>query len=114
MKTTATEAQVLQIRQEWRSGNCDTRGWADALGCSLETVRRIGRGDTYRHVSGADAGHVPAGQARLASTEPDEPTEADIAASLARFRAALSNAPQTAGGVNSLLDEMQKKGEEQR
>ena len=112
MKHSATPQQVLQIRAEFASGTLDTRAWAAALDVSLETIRRIGRGDTYRHVGRVK---MPAAtsQSPRAPSAP-EPTEEEIAASLASLQRRLGTAPVTGPGVDSLVDELTRKGRESR
>lgn len=50
-----TPAEVLEIRHQHAHGVLDVRMWADVKLCSIETVRRVARGDTYRHVVGIKA-----------------------------------------------------------
>lgn len=50
-----SDAEVLEIRHQHARGRLDVRTWADTKLCSIETIRRIARGDTYRHVAGVKA-----------------------------------------------------------
>lgn len=50
-----TEAEVLEIRFQHSRNRLDVRTWADTKMCSIETIRRIARGDTYRHLAGVKA-----------------------------------------------------------
>lgn len=106
----ATPEQILSIREQADADCLNVRAWADELGCSLETVRRIARRDTNRLVRGGQAVEGAHSRGSI-STRVLEPTEAEIAASLARLQGAMSPVPQTAQGVNSLLDELTKKGQ---
>lgn len=138
-----TDAEVLEIRHQQSRGTLDVRVWADTKMCSIETVRRVARGDTYRHVAGVKAhpsygglhaagfrpavGHqspvVPAAPFIAPASLPDlaevadDASEAAIAASFARLQAELAlpvpGNPQASAAV-SLLDELQAIGESQR
>ena len=99
-------ADVRAIRQHYAAGTLDVRAWADSRRCGLETIRRIARRDTYREVPDelgqpANAGGTPA---PLAPT--NEPSEADLAASLARLTQAAQAMPPQRAEVNALLDEL--------
>jgi len=113
-----TPAEVLEIRHQHAHGVLDVRMWADVKLCSIETVRRVARGDTYRHAAGVKAhpvfgglqGQSPAGlrpavgrQTAPAldpafqppATQPladlaSEPDGNEAAASLARLQSALA------------------------
>ena len=91
----ASPAEVLAIRRESERGLLDTRAWADKLGCSLETVRRIARRETYRGM------HLEVDK---------EPTEADVAQSLEKLQQSIPTVPQTAQGVDALLDQITERG----
>lgn len=104
----ASPDQIISIREEWDAGCLSVRGWADELGCSLETVRRIARRDTNRLVR---AGQSIEGTHARGSARPADPTDQEVAASLARLQSSLGSAPQTGQGVNSLLDELTQKGQ---
>lgn len=132
-----TPAEVAEIRHQQARGRLDVRVWADTKRCSIETVRRVARGDTYRHMSGQTAhpsfGGLQAG-ASLPSARPVEFTppgpllpidsilpgedeDAEAAASFARLQASLAmpvpGDPQ-ASQATTLLDELQALGESQR
>lgn len=101
---------VEQIRKLSRSGMLNVRAWAQAYNVSLETVRRIARGDTYR------AGNEPA--APLAQVIPPqappqaEPDEGEVKASFARFLAA-SEVAAARPPADDLLDELLERGKSQ-
>lgn len=135
-----TPGEVLEIRHQQAHGTLDVRAWADVKLCSLETVRRVARGDTYRHAQGVKAhpsyggqqGHAnPARAALAAGFNPppvsplsaipglpgDEPGEEEAGASFARLQAALAMpvpGDAQASQAASLLDELQGKGEAAR
>jgi hypothetical protein len=83
MTRAATTEEVEAIRLQWDQGTIKTREWADMLGCSIETIRRIGRRETYRGVQTGQhiSGPAPKGGSPLVN----EPSSADVAASLARM-----------------------------
>lgn len=138
-----TPAEVLEIRHQHAHGVLDVRMWADVKLCSIETIRRIARGDTYRHTAGIKAhpvfgglqGHSPAGLRPAVGRQPaldptfqppvtaplgsllEEPDGDEAAASLARLQASLAEPvpgdPQASAAVR-LLDELQAAGEAQR
>ena len=113
-----TPAEVLEIRHQHAHGVLDVRMWADVKLCSIETVRRVARGDTYRHVAGIKAhpvfgglqGQSPAGlRPAVGSQSPrtldpsfvppatqplatlvEEPDGDEAQASLARLQSALA------------------------
>lgn len=45
-----TDEQVILIRKEWDDRNINVREMANIFNVTPETIRRIGRRDTYRHV----------------------------------------------------------------
>ena len=101
--------QVLAIRQEWDEGKLDTRGWANALDCSLETVRRIGRRDTYRKVgrpTSTAARPLPPAQAPKG-----EPTADEIARSLARLQRLTEEQPEGPEAARQALEGLREQGE---
>ena len=102
-----TEEQIRQIRHEWDTGRIDTRQWAEALDVSMETIRRIGRRDTYRKLAKGATGM----RARPQVLDPmvDEPREEDKFASIAKVVALVEKEQAGPKLVNALLDEM--KGE---
>lgn len=114
-----TPGEVLEIRYQQAQGTLDCRAWADIKLCSVETVRRVARGDTYRHAAGVKAhpsygglqgyaSHASPGSgkthalaasfvpretpplASLPGLPGDEPDEAEAAASLARLQTSLA------------------------
>jgi len=114
-----TPAEVLEIRHQHAHGVLDVRMWADVKLCSIETIRRIARGDTYRHTAGIKAhpafgglqGHSPTGLRPAVGSQPpraldpsfvaptslpsladlaSEPDGDEAAASLARLQASLA------------------------
>lgn len=140
-KAQFTPLDVAEIRLQYARGTLNVRAWADARGCSIETVRRVARGDTYRQVGGQTAHHAWGGltgavsqglavgqQGSRAPTVPlgptqpipvgeilaDEPTDEDAAASFARLQAALA-APTADEArrdlANALVDELRGKAE---
>lgn len=64
-----SDAEVLEIRFQQSRGRLDVRTWADSKMCSIETIRRIARGDTYRHLAGVKA-HPSYGGLHAASPRP--------------------------------------------
>lgn len=112
-----TAAEVLRIRREWAEGTIRVHSWADAKQCSPETVRRIGRGDTYRGIVSEGQRldrrrvYVPDGLDQVQGPiVQDEMGEQAMSQSLARLQAELDKAPLTARGVDSILDELTKQG----
>ena len=104
-----TPQAVLEIRQQFAARTLDVRAWATAYRVSLETIRRIARGDTYRELLPAGAVIPPSQPARGPVTPPpreaaDEPDAAALAASFARLAAAQAARPPDA---QALLDELQ-------
>lgn len=104
-------AEVMKIRAEWDGGTIRVRDWADAKGCSPETVRKVGRRDTYRGVR--EGGGEPS---KRKVYTPDEGLEllplddAGAQGSLARLQAELDRAPISPRGVDGLLDELTREG----
>lgn len=84
-----TAVEVLRIRKWIDTREKSPRAIAAVFACSLETVRRIGRRETYAHVPEAGKApelgerHEPRGVALG-----DEPSAGEVKASLARFLAA--------------------------
>lgn len=83
-----TEAQVLEIRRQSDAGTLNVREWAEVLDVSLETVRRIGRRDTYRKLGRSVVRTLPP------IVEEDGPPDAEIEASLARLRGLADRLPE--------------------
>jgi hypothetical protein len=50
-----TARAICQIRADWLNGTLDSRKWADEVGCSPETIRKIGRRETYEWVISPDS-----------------------------------------------------------
>jgi hypothetical protein len=117
---------VLRIRAEWDARSIDTRAWANALDMNPESVRRIGRRDTYRNVGrensnailaplgvvkrGPDSGTQRGIERKFTFPGDAEPDEAEIAASLARLQERMESAQAAGPKVDDLLEEMAKKG----
>lgn len=110
-----TPQAVLEIRQQFAARTLNVRAWAETYRVSLETIRRIARGDTYRDLP--EAGGRPTSPPALAPTSgpvlpplraADEPDPEAIAASFARLAAAQAARPPDA---QALLDELQGRGQ---
>jgi hypothetical protein len=102
---------VAQIRSLHSRGMLNVRAWAQAYNVSLETVRRIARGDTYR---GGNEPLASSAQVIPPATPPQggEPDEGALAASFARLLA--TQAAETAvPPAQDLLDEMLARGRDQ-
>ena len=91
-----TPREVRLIRRQAARNQLNVRAWADLHECSLETVRRIARRETYRHIA-----DLP----EPAPTPADLPPEAQDA--LDALASHASRIPPQAPEVNALLDEMQ-------
>lgn len=105
----ATPIQILAIRREYDQGVLNPRAWADALRCSPETVRKIARRDTYREVGDEVNAATPLGRGEgPGGGTAAEPTDAEIAESLRRVRAAVEAAAPTAKSVDEMVAEMQR------
>lgn len=111
----ASPQQILEIRTQADAGALDVRVWAEMLGCSLETVRRYGRRETARDLpERKSAGRRAVNELNLANpatqkSAPEEPSEAELEASLQRL-AALTAAETPRQRVDGLLAELTKKG----
>ncbi len=107
----ADPREAAAIRREFLAGHLNVRAWADLLDCSLETVRRIARGDTYRAVQkqAEQDGFVGVPGSGLI-VQGSEPTEEELEASLAQLEKRTPVLVETGAGVNKLLDDMVKKG----
>ena len=105
----ATAQQILEIRAQAEAGVLRPKLWADAIGCSVETVRRYARGDSARHLTGQRWGEagLPAGT-NEPGTYAGEPNASELAASLERLNAAIK--VPAARRVDDLLDELTRKG----
>ena len=108
----ASPQQILEIRTQADAGALDVRVWAEMLGCSLETVRRYGRRETARDLpERKSAGRRAVNELNPAvqKSAPEEPSEAELEASLQRL-AALTAAETPRQRVDGLLAELTKKG----
>lgn len=126
-------ADIDEIRRQATERILNVRAWADARGVSLETIRRIARGDTYRDPSSAQPQHgfaqpLPGGPRRLAEPLPGgprlpaqplpdsrpslEPTSEELAASLKRL--ADASGPPQPREVNQLINELTAKARADR
>lgn len=95
-------AEVFRIRLEWDDQTIDVRAWSRRKDCVPETIRKIGRRDTYTTgVFASEAGHAS-----------PEPTADEMAASLARLTQVAEAAPMQRPEVEAILDEMMKKGQQ--
>jgi len=108
-RRSASPLQILAIRAEARRGALNTRSWAQALGCSIETIRRYARGDTAAGITESSSSNGQAGEVQI-TTAYSEPTEGEIAASIAR----LTEAARPAQEATDMLAELTKKGREGR
>lgn len=102
---------IYLIREQWDAQIINVRGWADARRCSPETIRKIGRRDTYRHI-GAEAdvvSHAERLEIRrnaVPVAKMGEPTEEELAKSLARMQGILDAQPPSRKEVDALIEEM--------
>ena len=104
-----TPQAVLEIRAQHAARTLDVRAWAETYRVSLETIRRIARGDTYRELLPAGPVIPPALAASGSVIPPppqggDEPDADALAASFARLARAQAERPPD---TNALLDELQ-------
>ena len=104
-----TPQAVLEIRAQHAARTLDVRAWAETYRVSLETIRRIARGDTYRELLPAGPVIPPSQPTHGPVVAPppqaaDEPDAAALAASFARLAAAQAARPPDA---QALLDELQ-------
>jgi len=98
-----TAAEVFQIRLEWDMQTIDVRAWSRAKGCVPETIRKIGRRDTYTTGEFArEAGE------QLPVRPGDEPTPEEMAASFARLQQAVDATPPQAVEVDEMLEAMRR------
>lgn len=100
-----SDAEVLEIRHQHARGRLDVRTWADTKLCSIETIRRIARGDTYRHVAGVKAhpsygGLHAAGPAGLRPAVGSQPLQVAPASSAQAFVA-----PASLPSLDSLVED---------
>lgn len=91
---------IISIQEAWDNRTIDVRACADLYDVTPETIRRIGRRDTYRHVGRPTTAqdHRTVGKATSAISD------AEIEASLARLRERMQKErpadPMTAGGMD--------------
>lgn len=82
-----TDDEVVSLRaRKARGETISTKAEADRFACGVETIRKILRGDTFRHLLVEHGASVP----------PIGPSEAEMAASLAAFLGQV----KAAGGDN--------------
>ncbi len=103
---------VAQIRQLHSRGMLNVRAWAQAYGVSLETVRRIARGDTYRPSNAEPARGDPQVLLPAAIPQGGEPDEVALSASFSRL-AALQAEAERVPPAQDLLDELMARGKAQ-
>jgi hypothetical protein len=89
-----SDANVRRIRGEAAAGTLNPSRWADAHGCSIETIRRVARRESYRHVLD------------VASEPREDVSEAELAASLERLTQAALATPVQPVEARHLLDEL--------
>ena len=53
-------ADIAEIRRQWDDGSISVKAWAEARNCSRETVRKVGRRETYRQIANPPQGGVGA------------------------------------------------------
>jgi len=111
-----TPQAVAEIRAQHATRTLDVRAWATAYGVSLETVRRIARGDTYRAPASGPVLLPPQQPAATGPVIPPvgdplvgEPDDQELAASFARLAALQREQPPK---VEALLDELLQRGRE--
>ncbi len=101
---------VARMRELHRRGMLDVRAWAQTYNVSLETVRRVARGDTYRSGLAPQTSNpqvIPP-----ASPPQGEPDEAALSASFSRL-AALQAEAERVPPAQDLLDELMARGKAQ-
>lgn len=102
-KRELTAAQVLELRRQYAEGSLSVRKWARATGLHPETLRRAARGEGY-----AEVGALPEPQADTPTS--GGPSDADLAASLARLTQTARDMPPTPREVGDMLADMTRKG----
>lgn len=76
-----TDDEVILLRARKARGEAiSIKAEADRFSCGIETIRKILRGDTFRHLLGAGSGKTV-----VHSTIEVGPSEAEIAMSLEKF-----------------------------
>lgn len=98
MKRAFLPAEILAIRAQWDAQTINVREWCQVHGCSAETIRRIGRRETYVHIG--------EGLAELPTVAGEDPAPGDLAASLSRLQQAVNQAPPGKAEVNEILKEL--------
>ena len=99
-------AEVYQLRREWAARTISVKDWADEKNCSHETIRRIGRGETYRNFTETpEEARVVYRQAAPAA----EPSPGELVASMERLREELAQQP-TVDKTNALIAELMGRG----
>jgi len=103
-------ADIRLIRQQAAAGTLSTREWAAVRGCGVETIRRIARRETYGQVpdeiGAAQPAHAGGTPAHSSTSDAPEPSQEELAASLARLSAAAQAMPPQRAEVNELLDDL--------
>lgn len=95
-----TPQQVILIRREWDAGRINVRFFADALKVSPETIRKVGRRDTYRNIPEEQAGNARQDTAQQpASLSPAPSAEASPEALAASARRIAELQRSTADGM---------------
>lgn len=100
-------ADIRLIRQQAAAGTLSTREWAAVRGCGVETIRRIARRETYGQVPD-ELGSPPPGAVGTPAhpSQGPEPSEDELAASLAKLSQAAREMPPQRAEVNALLDDL--------
>lgn len=102
---------VGEIRRQWDGKTINVRAWADEYGCSPETIRKIGRRDTYRNAAAASA-PVPSRLPQHPMPKAVEPTEEEAAASARRLTEMMRESKEKETSGDRMLDELEKRGGE--
>lgn len=89
-KLTDEEVGILRMRKA-RGERIDVRVEADKFGASPETIRRLLRGETFRHVVSATSATA-------------EPSEAEMAKALEAFNASIESKKDADADVLDLLN----------
>jgi hypothetical protein len=105
-------ADIRLIRQQYAAGQLNVREWSAARACSAETIRRIARRETYWNVP--DELSPPPGAVGTPALSPSfshshdraEPSEDELATSLAKLSQAARELPPQRAEVNALLDDL--------
>lgn len=119
---------VVEIRRQWDNGTISVRKWADTYGCSPETVRKIGRRDTYRTIgadgpaASRDSTSTGGSTAVLSQAAPwtpgqpfpkgdSEPTAEEQAASLSRVMGMVAEAERGKILADEVIAELEKRND---